>query len=91
MTPYDTAIHALAPYLPDGWVAQDGYDGIVNLFKMKPGMDEWCWSCVDSENEFLLSPLNIPACPDWRTSLRRIQGGKVVEADPTEETKGGGE
>ncbi len=78
LSDYDRAVEAIAPYLPDGWVAQDKDCTLTTLFKLKPGMNEWSWTCVDSEFEFSLDPMNIPAATDWRTSLREIRGGAVV-------------
>ncbi len=74
LSDYDKAIEALAPYLPDGFVAQDE-DGEICLFKEgEPHIHEktvWIGGFAEC------IPLNV-RCPDWRTSLRRIQGGRVV-------------
>jgi len=38
LSEYDKAVEALAPYLPDGWVAQDA-DGRFDHYKEKPYFD----------------------------------------------------
>ncbi len=81
-TEYDKAVDALAPYLPDGWVAQSrGKSPVLILFKEKPTIKDfngdswWTGKCKDV---FPDSALVLPTCPDWRTSLRQIKSGKVV-------------
>ncbi len=84
LSEYDKAIHDLAKYLPDGWVAQlaDGetfifpgseYDATPTL-----SVDEGIpfWLSNGSEDEIV--GLKIPAHPEYQNSLRRIQAGRVV-------------
>ncbi len=81
-TEYDKAVEALAPYLPDGWVAQDS-DGDTLWFLQEPergyhGDDTmWFTKFRGGEAERLWSGL--ATSPDWRTSLRRIESGRVVK------------
>ncbi len=79
LSDYDKAIHDLAKYLPDGWVAQDAALAFTTFFTMRPGRGEFAWDSVSHETEKLVdSPLIIPECDDWRKSLRRIKSGRVL-------------
>lgn len=76
LSDYDKAIHALAPYLPDGWVAQDE-DGYMSHNSVTPspcqhGGGDWKTPARVNAVSYRLSCLRIPRCPDWRSSLRRI-------------------
>ncbi len=84
MSEYDKAVEALAPYLPDGWVAQDE-DGEFAWFSHKPtNEDRDHWGIEGYEYNVhkydrcreMFSRL--PRFPDWRISLREIRAGRVV-------------
>ncbi len=82
-TEYDKAVEALAPYLPlwVGWVAihdQAHVQGLV-LFDKKPELSKmgpW-WNAAKRAEASEVSPLCLPLT-DWKTSLRKIENGKVV-------------
>lgn len=80
---YDKAVKAMAPYLPEengvAWIAQSK-DGFTEAFDDEPVIWNEQWSAQDHKtNSWRIGRmLNIPACPDWRTSLRRIESGRVV-------------
>lgn len=82
MTPsqIDRAVEALAPYLVDGWIAQDE-DGDSHFFESEPWAEPLLWESADDEIS-----LTLPKFGQWEDSLRRIQGGKVVPS-----TTSGGE
>lgn len=77
---YDKAIHALATYLPDGWVAQDADGGIHwTLWQTEPispvHKDHsvgWWLMHGEEPDDYRALHLETPACQDWRDSLRRI-------------------
>lgn len=76
---YDKAVAALAPYLPDGWIAQDRI-GRVDLYHEPPiirSKDHTFWAPKVGRKIETLG-LRVPPCPDWRSSLRRIEKGRVV-------------
>lgn len=78
---YDEAVADLAKYLPDGWVAQDsrgetssfgtGYEPEIakGRFRVK-ALGGWGFGRT--------IVLRVPCATDWRTSLRRIVSGRVV-------------
>lgn len=85
LSEYDKAIHAIAPYLPEGWVCQsEGVTGGVHHFwsdrKPEPlgtlgSGSKWSpdWAHPQYGAVHLWVPMhNFPRCPDWRKSLRRI-------------------
>lgn len=76
LSDYDKAIQALAPYLPEGWVAQDE-DGYMSHDSVMPspcqhGGGDWKTPPRVNAVSYRLSCLRIPRCDDWRKSLRRI-------------------
>lgn len=75
LSEYDKAIHALAPYLPDGWVAKDGHKQFV-LFGEKPTdrQKSLLFHTKTALGEFygLSLRLKVPDHSDWRKSLRHI-------------------
>jgi hypothetical protein len=75
-TPYDRAVAALAPYLPDGWVAQDE-DGEVYWFSERPKVSNVCWA-FGGPTIRRFAPITCRHS-DWKASLRRISAGRVVE------------
>ncbi len=80
---YDEAVAAIAPYLPDGWVAMDE-NNRVEFYVDKPKIVlsvSGLWTCSSSTGHHQIR-LNFPAVY-WRTSLRRIEAGRMVT------TKGG--
>lgn len=78
-TPYDAAVEAIAPYLPDGWVAQDE-DGRTDSYNIRPtivlGSVDGQWCCPGGG----FSTLNprLPKAKYWNQSLRHIAAGRVV-------------
>ncbi len=79
---YDKAVEALAPYLPDGWVAQDE-DGSTDWYEIRPdpefNAEMWCVAIRGDEH----ASLNLPKYEgEYRTSLRRIESGRVVAPSP---------
>ncbi len=79
MSEYDKAVEALAPYLPDGWYAQDE-DGSLRTYSDKPRMINGGWldRAFGGTDAIGTAHLSVPTCPDWRTSLREIRAGRVV-------------
>ena len=75
---YDGDIEALAPMLPDGWVAMQPSEELV--FWYSNGLaPEIVYDTHWGLNYAIRIPtLKISDPSDWRTSLRRIQSGKVV-------------
>ena len=76
---YDEAVSDLARYLPDGWICHDEY-GAVNHFSYEPFLERYSWAFMGGGVHHIHVPL-FPRHGDWRTSLRRIQSGKVVPQD----------
>ena len=82
LSDYDKAVEALAPYLPDGWVAQTRTGGFI-WTNEKPEIEKDYWM-MGSPTRHSFEPfglMQIPRCPDWRASLRRIQSGRVLPHD----------
>lgn len=79
MTPYDLAIHALAPYLKDGFITQDNH-GVTDWHGVPHApVFQGFWSSRHIPCP-IPYPIEIPACEGGSVaSLRRIQGGKVVD------------
>ncbi len=77
---YDEAVAAIATYLPDGWVAQDE-SGRIFRFDAEPTINEEHEFWLD-DHESISLHLNFPRCLNWRTSLRRIESGRVIPAHP---------
>ncbi len=74
---YDKAVEELAPYLPDGWVAQD-MNVPTYWFEEIPETYHGAWERGESLRPHgNLDPVVFPAT-DWRASLRRIENGSVV-------------
>lgn len=79
---YDRAVEALAPYLPDGWVAQDAGTGPLSVrsaliwYWAKPRIEGEQWV---TGAEFHRANLNVPRLEDWKSSLRRVVAGRVVD------------
>lgn len=77
LSDYDKAIHALAPYLPDGWVAFRSEDMEFNYFEREPFLQEqeasWRphWRSGNPQELFDEWIFKVPKI-DWRESLRRI-------------------
>ncbi len=80
MSPYDKAVEALAPYLPDGFVAQDKDDSTaLGWFEDEPDSSLYeGWMPTELGGYSEIDAKNLPRCPDWRTSLREIRAGRVV-------------
>ncbi len=81
MSDYDKAVQMLADNgMMDGWVCQN-YKGRTSWSSSNP-MDAgsiWEEAGVFATGlDFTILRFNIPACPDWRTSLREIRAGRVV-------------
>lgn len=82
LDPYDQAISDLAKYLPDGWVAQDR-NGRSDVYPSKPLMFEHSndWGPGNPSVHTWNMPVTLPKATDWRASLRRIIGGRVVDSN----------
>ncbi len=78
-TEYDKAVEALAPYLPDGFIAQDP-NGETSWFENKPSHNTYYWLDEEgsTEDPQELTGLRIPKAVDAWESVRPIKSGKVV-------------
>lgn len=73
---YDSDVAALAPMLPDGWYLQNIHGDLCWCADPeKPTYDESGWKCIAYT---IPHPLVITKT-ESATSLRRIQGGKVID------------
>ncbi len=83
LSDYDKAIEALAPYLEDGWYAQE-YDGsiwwhfnkpeVVNRMSFERPKDEWL---AEGQTE-LVEHIKFPRKDEWRDARFQIKAGRVV-------------
>lgn len=84
VSPYDEAVNALALIIDgDGWFAwcpEQGFIFFVEHPFEQEANENWrrCWRSYGVEYE-ISEPFAIPRPEDWRTSLRCIRGGVVVE------------
>lgn len=84
---YDGAVAAIAPFLADGWITQDGDegDGLVVSFTGIKREEPTVYKDEKDDAEFWKADpmadgvFNLPVCEDWKQSKRKIVGGKVVE------------
>lgn len=82
-TPYDQAVGALAPYLPDGWVAYEDNDTFWYYEgEEKPEIKDIFGNrnLGFAQGHFLghSQAFKPPRPDDWRTSLRRVEKGRMV-------------
>ncbi len=84
MSDYDKAVEALAPYLPDGFVAQDA-DGQIVWYADEPergweGNDSmWFTQTQGGETKYFVA---VDPIENWRASLHEIRAGRVVPQPP---------